>query len=100
MAEWRAALHADAAAQQLDVWPEHWHAVQIFLAMETQWRVAAGMAGLVWLGLDYSAIDAAERIARPHVPRALRMHRRGQRPQLHDQLRLLEQHGAAARNKG
>lgn len=32
-----------------------------FLAVETQWRVAAGMAGLIWLGLDYSAVDVAMR---------------------------------------
>lgn len=30
-----------------------------WLAVETQWRLAAGMGGIVWLGLDYSAVDIA-----------------------------------------
>lgn len=28
-----------------------------FLAVETQWRVTATMAGMIWLGLDYNAVD-------------------------------------------
>lgn len=28
-----------------------------WLAVETQWRVAASMAGLIWIGLDYAAVD-------------------------------------------
>lgn len=31
--------------------------VRIWLGSETQWRVAAGMRGIVWLGLDYGAVD-------------------------------------------
>ena len=32
-----------------------------WLNVETQWRVLASMAGLIWIGLDYSAIDVALR---------------------------------------
>ncbi len=36
----------------LDIWPENWTAVEVFSAMQTQWR--AGMGGVV--GLDYTAL--------------------------------------------
>ena len=36
-------------------------ALQIWLACETQWRVAAGMGGITWLGLDYNAVDVVLR---------------------------------------
>lgn len=31
--------------------------MRAWLACATQWRCAVGMAGLVWLGLDYAAVD-------------------------------------------
>lgn len=36
-------------------------ALEAWLACETQWRVAAGMGGLTWLGLDYGAVDVVLR---------------------------------------
>lgn len=44
-----------------EVQPANWPAVTAFLACETQWRVAAGLAGLIWLGLDYAAVDVVLR---------------------------------------
>lgn len=38
-----------------DVWPENWPALTLFLAMETQWRVAPSGG---YLGLDYAALPA------------------------------------------
>lgn len=35
--------------------------LRAWLACSTQWRVAAGMAGLLWLGLDYAAVDVVLR---------------------------------------
>ena len=35
---------------------ENWNSVLAFLDCETQWRVTATMAGLIWLGLDYTAV--------------------------------------------
>ncbi len=32
-----------------------------FLAVETQWRVAATTGGMIWLGLDYNAVDVVMR---------------------------------------
>lgn len=37
------------------VWDINWRSLLAFLALETQWRVAAGFAGLLWLGIDYAA---------------------------------------------
>lgn len=41
------------ATDIVEYWPENKLGVQVFLAMQTQWRV--GMAGLV--GLDYGALN-------------------------------------------
>lgn len=38
----------------VEVMPENWGAMRIFLAMDTQWR-RAGMAGVA-TGLDYAAL--------------------------------------------
>ena len=40
-----------------EVWKENWDSLNAFLAAETQWRVAATMAGLIWIGIDYTALD-------------------------------------------
>jgi len=34
----------------VDVWPEHWDVLMLFIRLSTQWRVGAGGA----TGLDYS----------------------------------------------
>ena len=41
---------------EVDVYPENWQAVQVFVAMLTQWRV--GMSGAV--GLDYGVLPVVE----------------------------------------
>lgn len=38
------------------VFEENWPALEIFLDMQTQWRVIATMGGAVYQGLDYSAL--------------------------------------------
>ena len=45
---------ADFTEAPLDVWPCNWEAVQLFIAVSTQWRM--GFAGAY--GLDYSAVAA------------------------------------------
>lgn len=54
----RDSAEADGAFQ---VWRANEDALIAWLAVETQWRVVASMAGLIWLGLDYSAVDVALR---------------------------------------
>ena len=40
-------------SQDCEVWEENWEAVEMFLRLQTQWRV--GMNGLI--GLDYQAAN-------------------------------------------
>ncbi len=44
------------AADVLEILPQNWASFQVWMAVQTQWRVAAGMGGIVWLGLDYGAV--------------------------------------------
>lgn len=46
------------------VWPEHWDAVLIFEAMQTQWRWIAGFGGAARTGLDYAALRSIPRYRR------------------------------------
>ncbi|XHE13678.1 DUF1799 domain-containing protein [Agrobacterium deltaense] len=39
------------------VFSANWESVTAFLACETQWRMIAGAAKALWLGLDYVAVD-------------------------------------------
>lgn len=93
IAEWRALLGEQAAAEQVSVWPEHWHAWQVFRAMSTQWRAVAGHR-TVWLGLDYAPLPTVARAVRPTVPRA---HRQRWSVVL-DQLQVIELAAIKARN--
>jgi hypothetical protein len=54
MAAGLAASAQPAAAEAVEVMPENWGAMRVFLGMETQWR-RAGMAGVA-VGLDYGAL--------------------------------------------
>lgn len=46
-------LDEDAAGAGL--WEAHLPAWRAWCAISGQWRTVAGMGGVVWLGLDYSA---------------------------------------------
>ncbi len=41
--------------------PANWKSVCAFLDCQTQWRAVATLAGVVWLGLDYQAVDVVMR---------------------------------------
>lgn len=96
MAEWRAHLRAQAVEDEGQVWPEHWHAVSLFVAMGTQWRCAAGLGGLMWLGLDYAPLRQVNATVRRAMPRTLRQPWRA----VFEQVRQLEAAAMAARNGG
>ena len=49
------------------MWEENWPAVEIFLRVQTQWRV--GMNGPV--GLDYGAVEWVLRLYEAQEPRAV-----------------------------
>lgn len=57
-------LQLGPAESGFGLWAEHLPALEGFLAVDGQWRVAAGgMGGLVWLGLDYGAARAGLELA-------------------------------------
>lgn len=39
------------------LWPQHWLAWQVWLRVQTLWRVAIGMGGAWWQGLDYLQVQ-------------------------------------------
>jgi hypothetical protein len=43
------------------LWREHWAAWYVFLSSGTQWRLAVGLGGALWLGLDYTGLDVVRR---------------------------------------
>lgn len=47
-----------------EVWEEHWPALELFLAMRTQWRVVAGMGGAHHQGIDYTSLYGHPKFAR------------------------------------
>lgn len=71
----------------VEVWPENWPAVQLFAAVQTQWRVH-GFTGRP-LGLDYPAVEAA-----------MRMLRIKDRPATFERIRIMEAAALATLNKG
>lgn len=67
----------EEATPTTEIWPDNALAVEVFLALSTQWRV--GMAGAV--GLDYNAIPFVMRtLGIPHA----------QRPGVFESLRIME----------
>lgn len=44
---------------EFEVWAENWPALDLFLRVQTQWRIG-GMGGC--FGLDYTAVEAAMRM--------------------------------------
>lgn len=72
------------------MWPENWDAALLFAAVASQWRVAAGLGGVVYLGLDYAAVEAVMRMRR--YPGA-------RRAELFEQVRLMEAAALGVRNR-
>lgn len=51
-----------AGTEDFEVWPDNWATVEVFLCCATQWRVVAGMGGLLYQGLDYPAVESVLRL--------------------------------------
>lgn len=43
---------------QFGVHADNWKLLGVFLALQTQWYVAVGLAGIVYIGIRYEAIPA------------------------------------------
>lgn len=80
---------ATAEEEEFDPVAEcNWDSVMAFLACDTQWRVSGvGMAGLVWIGLDYTACDIVFR-------------RGGFADRLWDDVRIMEEAALPILNSG
>lgn len=65
-----AAREEETEAMLFEIHPDNLEALNAFLAMQTQWRVAVGMAGAFYVGLEYAAIPAV--LALLGIPRAAR----------------------------
>lgn len=93
----RAWLVEQAKTTTVPVWPEHWHAVLVFLGMGTQWSgfAMAGIGRVLWQGLRYEALPPVQDAVRRRLPRRLR-----QRPEvLMSQIRTLEAEALKLRNE-
>jgi hypothetical protein len=49
-------------AGNVDIWPEHVTAWNVFAACSTQWRIIAGPASLFQQGLEYTAVESVMRM--------------------------------------
>lgn len=62
------ALLARLAGEEEDpnvirLWPENVASLQLMMALQTQWRVVAGMGALLITGLDYGVVRETARMA-------------------------------------
>ncbi|SLN38062.1 hypothetical protein AQS8620_01418 [Aquimixticola soesokkakensis] len=48
-------------SEEFEVMPANWKSVCAFLDCQTQWAAVATFAGVIWLGLDYQAVDVVLR---------------------------------------
>lgn len=65
-----------------EVLPDCWPALDLFLALQGQWRVVAGFGGVFYQGLDYPAVESLLR---------LKVSGKKKRAQRFDEIRLIEQ---------
>lgn len=86
-------VEEDEDADACVVWSINLPSVLAFLECDTQWRAVAGMGGLIWLGLDYTAV-LATLDARPRKER-----RRHPTHKLFTDVRLMEGEALAIRNE-
>lgn len=71
--------------EAFEVWPENWPAVELFLAVQTQWKVGA-LGGL--FGLDYAGVEVV-----------FRMRKVANRAEMFAKLQVMEAAALAAMSK-
>jgi hypothetical protein len=57
-----AASTSNAADEDFLVFEENWQAVSVFTALATQWKLIAGAADALYVGLDYVSLEAVFRL--------------------------------------
>jgi hypothetical protein len=61
-----------------EVWPENWATWRTWLELATQWRLVAGVAGVIHQGIEFASVPLALELAgvtadeRPDVLRGLK----------------------------
>lgn len=64
--DWTAIAGPDVATADepagIAVWPDHFDAARLVAALASQWRVIVGGDRLIWLGLDYAAVEVTARL--------------------------------------
>lgn len=60
----RAGPKDDSDEERIPLAPHLLPVVKLFSGLRSQWRTAAGMGGLVFTGLDYSAVEPVMRMTR------------------------------------
>jgi len=50
------------STDDFEVFADNWDTVIFFSRLSTQWRIAVGMGGGHYLGLDYSGVEAVMRL--------------------------------------
>lgn len=61
----------EAEPENFPVWADNREALEVFLRLRTQWRVAVGMVETLYLGLDYAGLEAALRMIKTSDKRTL-----------------------------
>lgn len=88
----RSRIDAERKSAVVEVWPEHWHAVTVLRAMESQWNVVPGAGGLYYLGLNYASLPPVLKATR-HLQHAQPIE------QLLPRLQVLERAARDVRNR-
>ncbi len=60
-------VNALSEAEDFAVFPANWLAICAFIACETQWRAVSTQAEILWLGLDYVAVETVLRRVAPEA---------------------------------
>ncbi len=79
--------HDTDRKKTFEVWAENAQSLRVFLAVQSQWRVASGLGCITYLGLDYAACAAL--LAGRGIPAG---------PQIWEDLQLMESEACAALN--
>lgn len=85
-----AARDEEAEKMQFGIHADNWVLLGVFLALATQWRVAIGLTGIVYLGVDYGALPAVMQML--GIPRT-------KHSETFAAVRLMEAAALAIRNK-
>jgi hypothetical protein len=51
-----AARYAQRPVPVFEIWPENEIILNVFVSLDTQWRILAGMAWISYMGIDYCAL--------------------------------------------